>query len=370
MSIREISKKREECVRLLILSVNLVRNSRPLFRLGFLNKFLKSSLFKIYRSASLCGISIGAFLSLGSTDGLLANHPNPFSTSASTQLKSSLPTDFDGDGYMDILDADSSGNLYLIRNSGLSYDKELLLSGYAVEDFAYLDLDQDGDQDFVLLNKEYGSLQVLKNLGSENFLPQNMVQLGSVKHSYLSDLDGDGDSDFAYSTPNMVGWAKNNGSEGFVPQASLDSGLVDVSALDVEDYNGDGKNDLVYSDSSFVGIAVAKNQGSDSFIPQTIGSGISGVSDLEIADLDGDGQKDAVFASQGSSLVGWMKNQGSDNFLPAEILSNGLTSVNQLEVADLDQDGDLDLVASSSLHESSHWLENDGSENFIPHSLI
>mgnify|MGYP000120551461 CR=1 FL=1 len=215
-----------------------------------LNKFLKSCLFKIFRNASLCGISIGAFLSLGSTDGLLANHPNPFSTSASTQLKSSLPTDFDGDGYMDILDADSSGNLYLIRNSGLSYDKELLLSGYAVEDFAYLDLDQDGDQDFVLLNKEYGSLQVLKNLGSENFLPQNMVQLGSVKHAYLSDLDGDGDSDFAYSTPNMVGWAKNNGSEGFVPQASLDSGLVDVSALDVEDYNGDGKN-VIHQDKEF-----------------------------------------------------------------------------------------------------------------------
>lgn len=336
-------------------------SSKNISRIQFkiLQKVLGTAISCLTKLAFITGVSLSVFI--GSE---LSSTPQ--------QMKSSIPIDYDRDGDYDIIDADSSsGNLYLLRNSGLSFKKELIINPpFSADLVGATDIDNDGDKDLVILDQSTGELQILKNQGSENFVPQEPSSLNSVvKEAFLSDMNQDGSPDLAYSTSTAIGWAKNNGTEGFLPQSSVVSGLNDVTAFEIEDFDNDGDNDFHYSDSTIPGIGIANNKGSENFIPQQMGSGSLGISDIEIADIDADGKDDVVFASKGSSVIGWMKNNGSDNFLPAETLASEITSVDQIEVADLDNDQDLDIVGASSESNYRAWLENDGSDNFIPHQL-
>lgn len=360
----KIQKTKDLCLSNIYFVFGQVSRSNSMSsNINLLLKILSLSMSSLRRLAALCGVSVFA---LFATNFQLSAHGEP------KEFKSSVPMDFDGDGDIDIVDADSSsGNLYLIRNSGLNFSKELILDpSFNADLVASADIDQDGDDDLVILNQTTGEIQVLDNSGSEVFTPLASSSLGSsINEAHIADLDNQTGSDLAYSTPTAVGWAKNNGSDGFIPQSSIQSGLSSPTALEVGDIDQDGDNDLYYGDSSIAGLGIAKNQGSETFVPQVANSTISDFSDLEIADLDGDGNDDMVYASQGASAIGWMKNDGSDNFLPASNLASGLTSVDQIQVADLDNDSDFDIVGASSLSNERAWLENDGSEGFIPHQL-
>ena len=146
---------------------------------------------------------------------------------------------------------------------------------------------------------------------------------------------------------------------------------TDDGSCEYADSDGDGDNDVYYADSSFAGVGWVKNNGSENFVPQVVGSQVgwwTPIDSLEMTDLDEDGHKDLIYSSKSLSAVGWMANNGSENFIPSQ-LAGELTAVDQVQVADLDQDGDLDLVASSSEADTHAWLENNGSEGFIPHDI-
>ena len=112
------------------------------------------------------------------------------------------------------------------------------------------DVDMDGDLDLVILDKSTGTSQIIKNQGSENFVPQLPSSLNlAVDDVIIADMDQDGSTDLVYSSQNMVGWAKNNGSEGFLPKAPLITGTSDISAIESEDFDNDGDNDIFCSKS-------------------------------------------------------------------------------------------------------------------------
>ena len=355
---------REHCIKTICFVLRSCGNSKlPIWMIRYLQELLANSITQLNRLAVACGLSLGAFLTLSDT---------AHADTSANELKSSIAFDIDDDGDPDILDADSStGSLFALRNSGLSFAKENLYSpDFDADLVGIADVDGDGDDDIVILDQDNGSFQILDNQGSEGFAALDSSDLQtSVKQAFLSDVDQDGDSDLIYSTPNAIGWSKNNGSDGFAAQSPIASNLGEVTALEIGDFDEDEQDDLFYatSDSSLIGFV--KNQGSEGFAPQNTSSYVSDVSDLEIADLDSDGHNDLVYSSDSSSAIGWMKNNGSDGFLPATTLASGIVSVDQIEVADLDNDMDLDIVGASSESSSRAWLENNGSEGFIPHQL-
>ncbi|MBP52468.1 MAG: hypothetical protein CMI27_04920 [Opitutae bacterium] len=374
LPVDRLKNSKSHCLQAIIfvLKSSHSKNS-PRWYLGIMHRILSNSISQLKRLALASGLSVAVFLSL----------PETLQADDAVKLKSSTPFDFDEDGDQDILDADSSdGNLYLLRNSGLNFSKELLLSPNFDADLVGVnDVDDDGDIDIVILDKDMGDFQVIENQGSQNFIPQGWEEIdpfaqSSVDQAFLSDVDQDGDSDLVYSTPNAVGWAKNNGSDGFAVQPSLVSTLP-IGALEVEDLDGDGRDDAYFSFNNAMGttIGFAKNQGSEGFSPMTVNTatgpqvGPFNVSDLEIADLDSDGKNDLVYSSDTSSAIGWLKNNGSDGFLPASTLASGITSVDQIEIADLDNDSDLDIIAASSDSNFKAWLENDGTDGFTPVQL-
>lgn len=370
LSFDRLKDSKSHCLQMISFVVNasgLKYSSR--WYLGFLHRLLSASISRLKNLAMASGLSLSVFLSL----------PDSLEADDAVKLKSSTAFDIDGDGDQDILDADSSdGNLYLLRNSGLNFSKELLHSPNFNADLVGVnDVDGDGDDDIVILDKEMTDFQVIENQGSQNFIPLESADIDPfaqypVNEAFLSDIDQDGDSDLVYSTPNAVGWAKNNGSEGFVVQPNIYTSPGDpISALEVEDFDGDGKEDAYFSTDDRTGmIAFAKNQGTEGFsVSGAANTHFLDISDIEIADLDSDGNNDLVFSSGSWGAIGWLKNNGSDGFLTQSNLATGITSVDQIEVADLDNDSDLDIVAASSESDFRAWIENEGSDGFTPHQL-
>lgn len=322
---------------------------------------LRTALASLRRLAALTGLPL--MVVLGETEAAQAEPP--------TQLEPTVAMDFDGDGDLDLIDADSSGKVYGLRNQGLRFEKEELHStDFSADAVAAVDVDGDGDKDVVVLDKQAGGLSWLENKGSENFVPHNIANLqGSVNEAFVADVTQDGRPDIVYATPGTVAWLKNDGSENFIPKTPLETDLTNISALEVEDADGDGDNDILYSDLSLAGMGQIQNNGSENFVPQVVGSQVTAVDALEVVDLDNDGNRDLVYASQSLSSVGWIPNAGEGQFLPPETLSGGHLGADHLKVADLDQDGDYDLVVASSTSNASAWLKNDGSESFTPHAL-
>lgn len=369
LSSDRIKDSKSLCLKTIFFVVKASHTKHPsCWCLGFLHRLLSASISRLKHLALACGLSLSVFLAL--TDSLQAD--------AAVKLKSSTAFDIDGDGDQDILDADSSdGNLYLLRNSGLNFTKELLHSpNFDADLVGVKDVDGDGDYDIVILDKEMTDFQVIENQESQNFIPQESADIDPfakhpVNEAFLSDVDQDGDSDLVYSTPNAVGWSKNNGSDGFVVQLNIATAGDPISALEVEDFDGDGREDAYFSIQGLKMIAFAKNLGIDGFSAMQVAANthLNDISDIEIADLDSDGSNDLVYSSDSSSAIGWLKNNGSDGFLSSSTLASGISSVNQIEVADLDNDTDLDIVAASSESHYRAWLENEGSDGFTPHQL-
>jgi hypothetical protein len=360
----ELSEKirDESLIRLLWAMQSVREKALGTTRLGLILKVLRSSLQRLCRLAAIAGLTLAAYLGPHTT--AQADEP--------ARMQSSIPMDFDKDGDIDLIDADSdTGKIYVLRNDGLRFErKEVHSTDFSADLVAKADVDGDGDEDIVVIDEDSGGIDWLENKGSEVFVPHYVANLqGPVNEAFVADMNQDGRPDVVYATPGAVGWVKNQGAEGFVPQTALDSGLSNVSALEVADSDGDGDNDVHYADPSLAGLGWIKNSGFENFDPQVVGSQVPSIDALEMADLDVDGHKDLLYASKSLSAVGWMANNGLDNFMPPEILGGELPSVDQLQVADLDQDGDLDIVIASSEANTSGWLTNNGSEHFTPHSL-
>ena len=103
----ELISKRDLCLKNILFVMKNIRARRSsTWSLSFLRKLLGSSLVHLKILFSASGLALGVFLS------------TPSSTKASeTKLKASVPVDFDLDGDIDIIDADSSNSLKLIRNN-------------------------------------------------------------------------------------------------------------------------------------------------------------------------------------------------------------------------------------------------------------
>jgi len=361
---------REKSLSQLLWAIKSIERKKALGALGLsvILKVLRGALRRLNRLATLAGLSLFAYVAAEAT------HQTSSQAAEPVRMQSSIAMDFDGDGDLDLIDADSAtGKIHVLRNDGLRFEREEVhAADFSADLVANVDMDGDGDEDIVLIDKDAGGIAWLENKGSEVFVPHNVANLqGPVNEAFVADMNQDGKPDVVYTTPGAVGWVKNQGSDGFVPQAPYVSGLTDVSALEVADSDGDGDNDVYYADSSFAGVGWVKNNGSENFVPQVVGSQVgwwTPIDSLEMTDLDEDGHKDLIYSSKSLSAVGWMANNGSENFIPSQ-LAGELTAVDQVQVADLDQDGDLDLVASSSEANTHAWLENNGSEGFIPHDI-
>ncbi len=262
--------------------------------------------------------------------------------------------DFDLDGLLDIVVADSDSNRITVwKNHGNSEFRVLgtsLLAPGNPQSVQVADFNGDGNADLtVYANRQH----VLINDGSGNF----RISARPIGLSVVGDFDSDGDADLLANRSLGGGRLFLNDGAGDFPtiQESIVSPMSIVPlATSVGDFDGDGDLDVYESNhaSSDGNGHLWLNDGTGQFTDsgQILGRKSDGKEDRDsvVGDVDLDGDLDLIVAHEweaetylGSTI--W-RNDGTGHFTPE---TGPLLYPNSLALGDVDTDGDLDLVAEN-----------------------
>jgi hypothetical protein len=321
-------------------------------------------------SAALFGESLAIFFqtSPGVFDPVPLLLGSPGLTSGPTCVAAA---DLDGDGDLDLVSANSSGDnltVFLQTDPGVFEKNPLQLGSASVTNrpafVAIADIDGDGALDIVSANKGNNTLTVFfqRSPGVFGTIPLSLGN-GSVTGSpncvASADFDGDGDLDivsantisstltlFFQITPRVFESA---------PVTLGDSTVTSFPrSVSPADLDGDGDVDLVSANSNSDTLTVFFQTSPGVFGTTPLSLGGFGVTDgpysVAPADLDGDGDVDLVSAhlSSDSPTVFFQRSPGIFGTSPRPlVIRSAAQSPQSVVPADLDSDGDLDLVAAN-----------------------
>ena len=253
------------------------------------------------------------------------NFAFPVSFTSTSNLKSGLIGDLDGDGKSDLVSINST-TLSVFRNTGsadtLSFaTKEDYVFGTSGTKVAIGDLDGDGKPDLVVVNSVY-LVSVYRNTsssGSISFAAKvDLTTVNGAKDVAIGDMNGDGKPDLivANGGSNSVSFLRNTGNKGtisFATKVDFPTGYI-TNKVAIGDLDGDGKPDLAVAASNESWVLLFRNTGSSgslSFAPKIHCSTGSFPTCIAIGDLDGDGKPDLAVSNNSSSSVSVLLNTGS-----------------------------------------------------------
>lgn len=262
--------------------------------------------------------------------------------------------------------------------TGTSFD------GVSVGDISFADVDNDGDQDFLLTGEDNNEEAVAKlyvNDGTGGFTEIANTPFEPVKFSRTEfiDIDDDGDQDLLLTGENSALEAItklyiNDGTGNFTEV--IDTPFVGVSraTINFADVDGDGDPDVLITGQ------IAPLQGdtklyiNDGTGAYSLDSGTSfedvALSSVAFADVDGDGDQDFVLTGLNSTFTGTTNlyvNDGSGNFSLSTESTFIPIYLGSIAFADIDGDNDPDLLLTGQDPDTqriSVLYSNDGAGNF------
>ena len=360
-------------------SISILINQGGTFAAPWQQQLLQGTTSDAYRQVALSDVdrdgdldllyaSNGMWGTSGVAIALLRNPGNgAFGTPEAITLDafSSSPTDLavadvTGDGWPDALVAEHLGWTLVPGNgSGGFLTARPHQAGQGPIAIAAADVDNDGDLDPVVTNRDSLELTVHWNDGRGNLPVPASYAAGSLGNSMAAgDVDHDGDLDLAvgYGTSGAGGVLvlKNQGTGAFGPALSY-PGPPAALGVKLRDLNGDGWLDLLCADfAPPYDFRTRMNSGDGSFGPvttwfvHTCGSG-----DVDAFDIDEDGDLD-VFVSEylgcpsvSQNRVFISRNRGDGTFDPPYVLQTYLKT-EMIGHGDLDADGHEDLLLTYS----------------------
>ena len=290
--------------------------------------------------------------------------------------------DFNGDGIVDLVTADSGGGVSVLLGTGTS-------SGFAAAvtrsdaggpaSVVVGDFNGDGKQDIAVANGSAGNVTVLLGTGLGAFTaaagsPFSLETEANPVFLAVGDFNSDGIQDLAVADYFLTNVAilQGNGMGGFTELTPI---TVDgqPTSVAVADFNGDGFPDVAAAD--FNGqVTVLLGNGAGGFTkatgsPFTVGSTPESV---VVGDFNGDGIPDLATANYGSGnvtvLLGNSTNfSGAFGFTAAKnspfAVGNGPYSV---AVGDLNGDGFPDLAVANYTDSTISVLLGNASGSFAP----
>lgn len=282
----------------------------------------------------------------------------------------------DADSRLDVLTASSSvaSVSFLACNGNGTFDIPATTSATVAPPHSVAAGDFDGDGVVDLVTADTTSLGLLKGNGDGSFQTPIVIPIpfqlvighpeAGPRPQYLSsvavgDLNEDGYLDLV-ATGNTSWWAGpyggfdrdgyvnvliGNGSGGFAPAVVRRLGQS-LGPVAIADLNQDGHADILTTVDTQLGVLLGDGTGT---LGSPIISGVGGaLSSLSLGDIDGDGKLDTVLAWGDGLIV--QKGQGDGTFVPSTSVMLEYGSLDSAVVGDVNADGKLDLVAVGSPH--------------------
>lgn len=222
-------------------------------------------------------------------------------------------------------------------------------------------------------------------------------QVTAPSHTTVCDLDLDGRQDVLvaslgnfFPSDDKVGkvlWLQAGQGGQFVAKTILD-GVGRVSDVQVADFNGDGRLDLIIAvfgwrtGGEILFLENRTTKWSDPQFASHVIDARHGAIHVPVAELNGDGRPDfiALISQEHESVVAFL-NRGNGEFEPTTIFSasHPTYGCSGIEVVDLDGDRDLDVLLTNGdildppyllkPYHGVQWLENEGVFPFRHHKL-
>ncbi|MBW3623671.1 MAG: VCBS repeat-containing protein, partial [Armatimonadetes bacterium] len=295
--------------------------------------------------------------------------------------------DMNGDGHSDLLcirHAESEfgrppveGTLLVLLADGkggfgppLSYALSPYPSSLAIEDF-----NKDGKTDVAVTSRSNSLLNLLMGNGDGTLQPRTELATGALpNYVRAGDLNGDSHADLIVasqgelSQPGLLCLHLGNGDGTFrhrvdLPIRDEERPRANVTArgVEIEDYNGDGKPDLVAADSSFRGVYLFAGRGDGTFHAAKNLTSEYSIHQAVVRDMNGDRLQDLLLLGFGFAI--FKPGRGGGAFGPETSLSSGHNSQSFL-IEDVNRDGKPDLVSGSPNENAVNVLWNDTPPSF------
>lgn len=242
----------------------------------------------------------------------------------------------------------------------------------------YGDVNNDGDIDLLTgINLANGQKSVgwYENLGNGSFAPPeeiHMVGTTDLKGARFMDADEDGNLDVLIikdNSDNVVLYL-GDGNGGFGPSQILGSLGYLPAAFLIVDWDGDGKEDILFSEPDFLAqLRWFRNLGSGAFAPETSLLFAEGdILHIRADFIDNDNILDLVVAVATPTFmrkVKWMKGDGTGGITSTTEIVSGSFSLSGLTLGDFNNNDAIDFaITSSNSTDFTRWYANDGAGNF------
>ncbi|CAF1468490.1 unnamed protein product [Adineta steineri] len=285
-------------------------------------------------------------------------------------------SDFDKDGYLDIVVANSGTNnigIFFGNTLGTFDDQITYSTGLQSHPVCVTtgNFNNDTLMDIVVANYRTNSIGVFLNVGKRNLTSPVTTSLGSSHPIALAvgDFNNDNYLDVAvvnYGTSTialLLGF--NNGS--FQIRLIYNMGYDSIPySISVADFNNDTMLDVAVVNYGTSNLVVLLANGNGSFISQTYSTQQnSNPSSVAIGDFNNDNRFDIAITNSGTSNVGIFLGYGNGSFTSMISYSTGLNSQPDfILINDFDNDTKYDVVVIDSKNNNVLVMKGNGRGNF------
>ncbi|HXU27115.1 MAG TPA: T9SS type A sorting domain-containing protein [Bacteroidia bacterium] len=293
---------------------------------------------------------------------------NPIDSFAvSTNPAAICINDFNGDGYKDVIIANSAaGNIaqFLGNSNNIFSAPTYTTVGVTPSAIASNDFNGDLKYDIVVANSGSNSISVFLNSGSATYTIST-YQVGSQPDAvFIADVNSDNKKDIVIANygSNTISVLIGSGTGSFSSAANYSVGTQPTSVY-CADFNGDNKKDIVVTNYGQNNVSVLLNNGLGSFssaVNFAVGTQPSAVTS---ADFNNDTKFDIATANFGSSDVSILLGDGLGGFSSATNISVG-TQPTAIVSADFNNDVKMDIATTNKTSNNVSVLNGNGTGGF------